>query len=147
VPLGSLAEEVEKVLKVRCQPCGTELVVHAEGDTVYVDFARVKRIILNLGSNAALALRKGGRIAIELRADGNGLAITVSDDGPGIPPEIRERLFQPFVTGRDAGTGLGLAIVKRFVDDHGGDIQVETSPDQGTTFRVRLPGEMPPSEG
>jgi nitrogen-specific signal transduction histidine kinase len=62
----------------------------------------------------------------------------MSDDGPGIPPELQGRLFELFTSGKKGGTGLGLAIVKKIVDDHHGQITCDSGP-TGTTFRIRLP--------
>ena len=61
------------------------------------------------------------------------------DNGPGIPEELRDRLFQPFVTGRAGGTGLGLAIVQRAVEAHRGLVLVDSGPDRGTTFTIFFP--------
>ena len=64
----------------------------------------------------------------------------LSDTGPGIPTEIRDTMFEPFVTfGKPTGTGLGLAIAKKAVEDHGGSIAVESEPGQGATFTIRVP--------
>jgi signal transduction histidine kinase len=65
--------------------------------------------------------------------------LVVSDDGPGIPPEVHDRLFQPFVSGRAGGSGLGLAIVHRAVEAHGGMVFVDSEPGHGSTFTVLLP--------
>jgi two-component system nitrogen regulation sensor histidine kinase GlnL len=65
--------------------------------------------------------------------------VAVADDGPGIAPELRERLFDPFVSTKDGGTGLGLALTHQIVKDHGGAIQVTSSPGQGATFAIELP--------
>lgn len=67
------------------------------------------------------------------------VALRVSDNGPGIPEAVRERLFEPFVTGRAGGTGLGLAIVQRAVAAHRGMVLVDSSPSHGTTFTVYFP--------
>ena len=84
------------------------------------------------------ALAPGLPRNLEERA--GGLRMCVSDPGPGLPPEVQARMFEPFVTsGKTDGTGLGLSIVKRFVDDHGGVIQVASTPDTGTSFTVELP--------
>jgi two-component system sensor histidine kinase PilS (NtrC family) len=69
----------------------------------------------------------------------NPVALEVSDNGPGIPEDVRERLFQPFVTGRKGGTGLGLAIVQRAVAAHRGMVLVDSAPGRGTTFTVYFP--------
>jgi signal transduction histidine kinase len=72
------------------------------------------------------------------------LEIRVADNGPGIPPEIRDQVFQPFVThGKDSGTGLGLAVVQKIVQEHGGEVTVEASGPQGTVFRITLPARAP----
>jgi two-component system nitrogen regulation sensor histidine kinase GlnL len=68
----------------------------------------------------------------------------VSDDGPGVPPDVRERMFQPFVTARPDGTGLGLYIVARRVRELGGEIECRTGDGAGTSFRVTLPCDPPP---
>ena len=75
--------------------------------------------------------RSGGRTALPLE-------FTVADDGPGVPPELREHLFDPFVTGRRNGSGLGLALVAKVIRDHGGVVDFDTG-EGGTTFRVLLP--------
>jgi signal transduction histidine kinase len=68
--------------------------------------------------------------------------LQVRDDGPGIPEEIRNRLFDPFVSGRTGGSGLGLAIVQRAVEAHRGLVLVESEPGAGTTFTIFLPAKM-----
>jgi signal transduction histidine kinase len=67
------------------------------------------------------------------------VVVEVADDGPGIPPEITERIFNPFFTTKTQGSGLGLAIVRKVVDAHDGHIDVSSNPGQGTRFRVLLP--------
>jgi two-component system sensor histidine kinase PilS (NtrC family) len=71
-----------------------------------------------------------------------GVRLVVSDDGPGIPEEIADRLFQPFVSRRQGGTGLGLAIVQRAVEAHRGLVFVESKPGQGTKFTILLPATV-----
>ena len=67
------------------------------------------------------------------------VCLEVKDNGPGIPEELRDRLFQPFVTGRVGGTGLGLAIVQRAVEAHRGLVLVDSAPGTGTTFTIFFP--------
>jgi two-component system sensor histidine kinase FlrB len=74
-----------------------------------------------------------------VRQPGGALAIRVRDDGPGIPAELAERIFEPFVSGRSGGTGLGLAVVRAVVEAHGGLVELESAPGAGTTFTLRLP--------
>ena len=86
---------------------------------------------------------KGGTITINIgQSEGFG-TISVADTGPGIPPEMRERLFKPFATSKKEGSGIGLALVKRFVDNFGGSVTVESEPGHGATFHLKLPLAKP----
>ncbi len=104
------------------------------------DSELIHQAAVNLLVNAIQALGHGGCIEIRVLAtkDGHG-GFEVSDDGPGIPGELRDRIFDPFVTARDGGVGLGLTFVKRVAHDHHGSISVESEPGSGTCFRIRLP--------
>jgi signal transduction histidine kinase len=102
--------------------------------------ARVERVFFNLISNALEAMPAGGSIRIAGHADQNDVIVEVADTGPGISPQIRDQLFQPFVThGKKGGLGLGLALARQTILDHGGDLWVESEPGQGARFRIRLP--------
>ncbi|MCI0342650.1 MAG: protoglobin domain-containing protein [Planctomycetales bacterium] len=101
---------------------------------------RMTQVLKNLIQNAAEATAGGGGVAVAVRPDGAAhVEFVVEDDGPGIPPAIRGRLFEPFVTSKKGGTGLGLAIARRLVEAHGGEIRFETRDGGGTRVRVRLP--------
>jgi signal transduction histidine kinase len=110
-----------------------------------LDLDKLRRAVGNIAANARDAMGGKGRLhlAAELAppaaGDGARLVLTVADEGPGVPPEIRDRLFEPFVTrGKKSGTGLGLAVARRFVEDHGGT--VELLPEgPGARFRIALP--------
>jgi signal transduction histidine kinase len=78
------------------------------------------------------------RITTRARADSGRVVIEVSDDGPGVPPEIADRVFEPLVTARPGGTGLGLALARRIATAHGGTIELVQGP--GACFRIELPG-------
>jgi signal transduction histidine kinase len=90
--------------------------------------------------NSLEALGEDGRITLRLEADEEAATIAISDTGPGIPPEVRQHLFDPYFSGREAGRGLGLGLSKcwRIVDLHGGTIEVESG-EEGAEFRMRLP--------
>jgi signal transduction histidine kinase len=105
------------------------------------DADRLKRAAMNLVLNGAQAMPQGGRLTVGLERNGARVRFAVSDTGTGVPPEVRDRIFEPFVTGRPDGVGLGLALTKRIVEDHGGRIGFETS-DRGSTFWIDLP-ELP----
>jgi signal transduction histidine kinase len=110
--------------------------------------AELNQIWANLVDNALDAVASGGRVAVTARREGNRVVVEVADDGPGIPPEIRERIFDPFFSTKDVGkgVGLGLDIVRRTLERHDGEIEVESKPGS-TTFRVRLPAEGMRSSG
>jgi signal transduction histidine kinase len=104
------------------------------------DAEQIYQVILNLVVNALQALPPGGCVQLSLLAAESGtVGFAVGDDGPGLPGEIRSRIFQPFVTGREGGTGLGLAFVDRIIKAHHGSITVRSESGQGTVFEVRLP--------
>lgn len=108
------------------------------------DEGKIRRLVYNIARNAMDAMGAGGAFEIVVDQEGESLTLTFRDTGPGIPEEIRGRVFESFVKGgKSKGTGLGLAIVKKIVDDHGGRIAFETETGRGTTFRVALPLEPP----
>jgi len=100
---------------------------------------QIKQALLNLVLNALQAMPDGGSLKVSLRTSPQEVHILVSDSGPGIALEDRERIFNPFVTTRDSGTGLGLAITQRIIQGHGGRIILESRPGQGACFTVCLP--------
>jgi two-component system NtrC family sensor kinase len=106
-----------------------------------MDEAQIRQALLNLVRNAAEAVagQGGGHVWMRTRGTDTRVAIDVVDDGPGIPAELRERLFDPFVSTKDGGTGLGLAVTHQIVKDHGGAIHVTSSAGVGTTFTIELP--------
>jgi signal transduction histidine kinase len=106
---------------------------------IMADAELLKIVFLNLFLNSAHAMRHKGAIEVSLAAEDGVCRIAVADTGPGIPPEIRARLFTPFVTTKSRGTGLGLSTVKRLVEAHAGTILVDCPPEGGTTVVITLP--------
>jgi signal transduction histidine kinase len=108
---------------------------------IAIDASKILRVLQNLVYNATQAFAgQGGHIFIVARLSGEDIEIEVRDDGPGIPDEIMDRLFEPFVTsGKKGGTGLGLAIARSIVEAHSGQISCESKQGEGTTFLVSLP--------
>jgi nitrogen fixation/metabolism regulation signal transduction histidine kinase len=110
-----------------------------------IDAQMLRRVLFNLVRNAAQALLGRGasvgrvRVRLALAKDGEFWNLDVDDNGPGIPVELRETVFDPYVTTKDEGTGLGLSIVKKIVIEHGGTIRAEQSELGGARLRVRLP--------
>jgi two-component system, NtrC family, sensor histidine kinase HydH len=113
-------------------------------DETRADGPQLKRALLNLALNALSATPKGGRVTIETRRREGTTRIAVRDTGSGIAPELRPHLFEPFVVGRPGGVGLGLPIASRIVEQHGGRIEVESTPGRGSVFTVVLPGATAP---
>jgi signal transduction histidine kinase len=103
--------------------------------------AKMNQVILNLVANAVEACAPGNKVLVRTRSAPGGVQIDVIDNGCGIPPEIRDRIFDPFFTTKrqGEGTGLGLSISHGIVKDHGGSIEVESTPGQGSRFTVFLP--------
>jgi len=120
-----------------------ELLVPDQPALAYVDPQLLKRAIINLVKNAVQALtgagRKDGEVELRLFANGDFWVLDVNDNGPGIPEEMRSRIFEPYVTTKESGTGLGLAITKKIVVEHGGTISVGSSDSGGARMRIRLP--------
>ena len=112
---------------LRAQP-----VIISDGD-------RVLQIITNLLSNAFRWTPDGGKIEVGLESENGAVSVAVSDTGPGIVPEERERIFRPFWSLDGGGTGLGLAIARELAQALGGHIDVETEVGKGSTFELVLP--------
>ncbi|MGC4001577.1 MAG: ATP-binding protein [Anaeromyxobacter sp.] len=102
---------------------------------------QLEQALVNLLINARDAMPEGGAVALRARRDGDGVRIEVSDSGPGMPPEVLARIFEPFFSTKapGRGTGLGLPMVQHIAEDHGGRVEVESRPGAGTTFTLHLP--------
>jgi signal transduction histidine kinase len=124
------------------RPVGLKFSFEDEPAEIEVDSMRLLRVLQNLVSNAVEVLKSKPDARVDVRAwvRDSMLYLAVRDNGPGIPEEIKDRIFEPFVThGKTGGTGLGLAIVKNVVTAHRGKITVETQAGQGTEFLIRIP--------
>jgi signal transduction histidine kinase len=107
---------------------------------LFLDPRRLSHAIHNLINNAMDAMPGGGRITLRFFIEAGYLVTEIEDDGPGIAPEIRQRLFQPFATfGKTHGTGLGLSISQRIIQDHKGSISIREQFGRGAIFQIRLP--------
>lgn len=110
-----------------------------------IDRAQIGRALLNVVTNAAQAMPEGGRIQMLCQPKPDCCRLTISDNGSGMPPEVKERCVEPFFTTRVRGTGLGLPIAKRVVEQHGGRLSLESTEGVGTTVTVELP-YLPPRQ-
>jgi signal transduction histidine kinase len=105
-----------------------------------VNREKIVMVLLNLIKNAIQATREKGMIRIGVSRQGARVILQVEDDGHGIPPQIINRIWEPFFSTKgDAGTGLGLGICRRIVEEHGGTITVKSTPERGATFTIDLP--------
>jgi signal transduction histidine kinase len=129
-------------VRVRPEFRQIQLTFHYEGPTNgWFDFKKLDRVFQNLLRNACEAVSPAtGKVRVEALGLNGHIEISVSDNGAGIPEQIRDEIFKPFVTyGKGEGTGLGLAIVQKIVRDHGGEVKLESGGPDGTTFNVTLP--------
>jgi signal transduction histidine kinase len=111
----------------------------------WFDHRKLERVFFNLLLNACEALpARSGQVEVELRGSGQGVEIRITDHGRGIPDSIRNTLFDPFVSlGKENGTGLGLTVVQKIVQDHHGEVVIESTSPEGTVFRIWLPFPAP----
>jgi signal transduction histidine kinase len=106
---------------------------------VRIDRSRLRQILLNLLNNSREAVGKGGKIEIDVVRARGGVELAVADNGPGVPPAQRGRIFEPFYSTKDIGIGLGLAMVRKFVDESDGNIVYDSLDGTGGRFLIRLP--------
>ncbi len=147
-----VVEQVVRLLQVSARK--KEVVLERRGEILPVgaaDASRLKQALVNLVLNAIQASPSGKTVWVETRttAGDNGapcVEVAVHDEGPGVPEEQRDDIFQPFVTTKENGTGLGLPVTRQIVADHGGSIAVEDGVGGGVVFVVRLPLVLPSTE-
>lgn len=142
---GSVNEAIDQAVQaVRSHPEFHQIaieVLHDNSKAGWVDLKRVERALLNVLLNACEAVAPtGGRIEVRSFETHHGVEITVADNGSGVPENIRDSLFKPFVSlGKENGTGLGLAIAQKIIQDHGGDVALVKTSSQGSVFKLTIP--------
>jgi signal transduction histidine kinase len=141
VVLGDILTEALNIAKYYKRTRGRTLTTQVPADLPPLVGLRdqLVQVFLNLVLNGIDATGKGGRIELAAARHPEGLEATVRDNGYGIPIEHQKRLFQPYFTTKKHGTGLGLFVTQKLVSDHGGRIEYESQPGEGTLFRVILP--------
>ncbi|WP_298727246.1 PAS domain S-box protein [uncultured Ferrovibrio sp.] len=142
--LNKVVEEASMLATVGSRVDGIKVTLDLPADLppVYIDKIQIQQVVVNLVRNAIEVLRRAERreLVIKVTKHDNGdQEVTISDTGPGIPPEIADQLFKPFVTTKKDGMGIGLSISRSIIDGHGGRIWVENNPGGGATFRFILP--------
>ena len=138
--LGELVRGIGRFVAPEMARAGVTFAVEAtEGPVVALDEGQLRQALLNLLRNAREALGQGGHVRLAVRSDAEGALVIVEDDGPGIAPAMRERLFDLFETTKERGTGLGLPLTQQIVAAHGGTIRcLEGAEGRGTRFEIRL---------
>jgi PAS domain S-box-containing protein len=146
VKVNYLVREVVRLAAAEARQSGINVTLDVANDLdpIHVDNIQLQQVLFNLLRNAMEAINAGNgdkrELAIRASRNGeNGVEIAVSDSGAGIPPEVADRLFEPFVTSKAHGMGIGLSISRSIIDAHGGRIWATANSDQGTTFHIKLP--------
>lgn len=132
--LAGLVEEALDLARAALEEKKVRIVRALDGAKADLDPEMMRRVFLNIILNAAQALESGGTLTVAAA----GRTVTFTDDGPGIPAEIMDKLFTPFLTSKAKGTGLGLPIAQKIVEAHGGTVEARNNPDRGVTFTVKL---------
>jgi len=146
---GSVQQILQRMIQVvKAHPDFHDVAIEffCEGSSEgWFDAKRLERVFQNLLLNACEAVpRQGGKIEIHLRQTAESIEVRISDNGRGIADAVRNTLFEPFVShDKENGTGLGLTVVQKIVQDHGGEIVVESTSSAGTVFRLTLPLHLP----
>ncbi|HKE22321.1 MAG TPA: ATP-binding protein [Bryobacteraceae bacterium] len=141
VAFGELLEEIVELARPQAAARQINIVVdeRADGAEIRVDRDLLKQAVLNVVVNAIEAMPEGGELRFESTAGEDLVEIRVSDTGPGIPSELRDKIFRLYFTTKDQGSGIGLAMTFRIVQLHDGTIDFTSEPGKGTTFSIRLP--------
>ena len=133
--------ELEQLLRPQCERQKVVLTVRLPERPVRVLGTRdaLKQALVNVGINALEAMPRGGTLVLELAVCGPSATISITDSGPGITPEMGERIFTMHFTTKEGGTGIGLYVARAVVESSGGEIRVRSQPGQGATFQIELP--------
>ena len=145
IPIESFFSRFRENNELMLARTSVELFLDPMEGTLDIDVEKFLRVFQNLFNNAVEAMGHRGEMRIGARkVEGNRVVLTLKDNGPGIPEEIRDRLFEPFVThGKERGTGIGLAIVRSMVEAHQGKVTFTSELGRGTEFQLELPLALP----
>ena len=153
VPMAQLVDDAGFLLAPEMEAAGVTFQSEVGAQVrVFADAEQIKRAVVNLMKNAVQAMAAGGTLTVRSThqgVTGDHVALEIVDTGPGMPDEIRRRLFEPFFTTRDKGSGLGLSIVQQAAETNAGHVEVESTPGAGSIFRLVLPATraVPTTEG
>jgi len=141
INLSELVLRLAEIHRPSMEAAGIHLVVNFPPEPLFAmaDEFQMERVLLNLWRNAVEAMPEGGTLSVRLWREGDAVKISIQDTGVGIVPDELPNIFKPFYTTKSTGSGLGLAICKKIIDEHGGQIEVESMVGKGTTFTITLP--------
>ncbi|MEQ1885924.1 MAG: ATP-binding protein [Bryobacteraceae bacterium] len=164
VNLGTLITEVATLMTPQARLAHIEIAVNFDGTAangapvegssastagnqfwIHGDSDMLKQAVLNLVTNALEAMKDTGKLTMSLARRNDSVALDIADTGPGIPPEMREKVFQLYFTTKERGSGIGLAMTYRAVQLHNGTIDFVSDKGKGTTFRLQFPARMRPA--
>lgn len=135
-----VARELAVLLELRAAEAGVALEVSGERDLVLdADPRKIRQALLNVVLNAIQASPRGSAVRVAVARDCPGARVTVRDDGPGMTPDVLERIRRPYFTTKEGGTGLGLAVARGLVEQHGGQLEFASALGKGTTVTLLLP--------
>lgn len=139
IDVADLVEDVIQTTRAVAANNTVKIIVVGSSGFLRGDREKLKQALLNLVLNAIQVQPQGGLVKISLAEFSSDIEIKIIDEGPGIEPDIADKIFDPFFTAREGGTGLGLAVTHRIVEEHGGTIRVQSPPGQGAAFILNLP--------
>ena len=141
VNLRVILEELLSLVRYQMETSGIQLDTCPADQTPSIrgSSGRIKQAVLNLLLNARHAMPSGGKITIRLEPEPHHVRLSIEDTGSGIPENVQPQVFDPFFTTKQDGTGLGLPVTKQIVEDHGGTLHMESTPNVGTRFILRFP--------
>jgi PAS domain S-box-containing protein len=139
--LNGLIQQTARLLEPSLQEHHIDLTLELDSGLgeVAFDAGHMRQVLLNLLKNSIEAMASGGSLSIRTQVLDGKVTVEVADTGTGIPPDVMEKLFQPFFSTKAKGSGLGLAICQRVIQAHGGEIKLESTPGQGTQVKMVLP--------
>lgn len=143
--VNEVARELAVLLETRAHEAGVAIDVSGDGDvTVDADARKLRQALLNIVLNAIQASSPGSRVVVAASHDGDGVLITVRDEGSGMSPEVLDRIRKPYFTTKEGGTGLGVAVARGVIEQHGGRMEFRSAPGLGTTVSLHLPSKAAP---
>jgi signal transduction histidine kinase len=141
VDLGTLTADVTQLIKPQAEAAGITVRFTTTGPMALIrgDADMLRQALLNLETNAIEAMKDGGRLRVSVENTGKSVVVEVADTGPGIPPELRDKVFQLYFTTKEKGSGIGLALTYRAVQLHNGTVEFWSEIGKGTEFRLQFP--------